>query len=201
MIRYAYINQVVLDIYLKLPYISFPLKLSDVVKQIPNCRQMSYRDFAGLLNCSTDYVIQMCESRTGCTHYDIINDRYLILYNDTIDGYNNIGRQRWTCSHEIGHIVCKHFDFSTYDKLCENVTSAIMAPEYEREADYFASTLLAPFPIMKYLGISSAIETQNTFGFSHEAAFYTFKRYVDWSKKHYKRAWENDMVRAFIGKQ
>lgn len=199
MIRYTYVNQVVLNVYSRLPRIEFPLRISDVIDQIPNCRHMSYQEFASVSGCSVDSVVALCESKSGCTHYDIKNDRYLILYNDISN--DNPGRVRWTCSHEIGHIMCQHFAFATYNKLCENSLSSGLTPEYEREADYFAATLLAPFPIMKHMNISSRLETQNVFGLSREASDYTFRKFVDWKSVHYKRAWENDFLKIYNEKK
>ena len=104
-----------------LPQITFPLDVQEVIKLIPNCRYMSYQKFAKINNCSINDVIQMCESKSGCTHYDISQDRYLILCNQSTQDNNNFGRQLWTCSHEIGHILCKHHSTSAYSKLSENL--------------------------------------------------------------------------------
>ena len=117
MIRYAYINNQVLKIYSMLPAIQFPIDTKEIIHYIPNCRYMSYQEFAQINKCSVDDVIQICESKSGCTHYDITHDRYLILCNQSTEDNNNIGRQRWTCSHEIGHIICKHHTISAYEYL------------------------------------------------------------------------------------
>ena len=72
--------------------------------------------------------------------------------------------------------------------------------EYEAEADYFAATLLAPFPLFKLLNIQSAIDIQNIFGLSSEASLYRYKQYIKWLHTRVKTAWENDMVRAYNSK-
>lgn len=200
MIRYTYINNQVLNIYSMLPNISFPLNIGKVLNLIPNCKYMSYQKFAQINNCTLKDVIQVCESKSGCTHYDILQNRYLILCNQSTEGNNNIGRQRWTCSHEIGHIVCKHLAFSAYAKLSENNLAKNINSEYEAEADYFAATLLAPFPLFKLLNIQSAIDIQNTFGLSCEASLYRYKRYIKWLHNRIKTTWENDMVKTYIYK-
>ena len=118
-----------------LPQITFPLDVQEVIKLIPNCRYMSYQKFAKINNCSINDVIQMCESKSGCTHYDISQNRYLILCNQSTQDNNNFGRQLWTCSHEIGHILCKHHSASAYSKLSENSFMCAENPEFENEAD------------------------------------------------------------------
>lgn len=201
MIRYTFINNLVLQIYSSLPEIKFPLDVKKVIKYIPNCRYMSYQTFARVNGCSLDDVIQLCESKSGCTHYDILQDRYLILCNQSTRDNNNIGRQRWTCSHEIGHILCKHHSISAYEKLSENsLLPQTNNQEFESEADYFAATLLAPFPLFGVLNIQSAIDIQNMFGLSGEASLYRYKQYLKWKTNHRKTAWENDMVHIYNSK-
>ncbi|MDY4494882.1 MAG: ImmA/IrrE family metallo-endopeptidase [Erysipelotrichaceae bacterium] len=198
MIRYTYINNLVLSIYNTLPVIQFPIDVKEVIKYIPNCRYMSYQQFAEVNHCSISDVIQICESKSGCTHYDILQDRYLILCNQSTQDNNNSGRQRWTCSHEIGHILCKHHSISAYEKLSENSLLPHTNNQYfEAEADYFATTLLAPFPLFSFFNIQSAIDIQNVFGLSCEASLYRFKQYMKWKNNHRKTAWENDMKHIF----
>lgn len=197
MIRYTYVNNQVLNIYSMLPTIKFPLDVEEVIRYIPNCRYMSYQQFAKINQCSIDDIIQICESKSGCTHYDIMNDRYLILCNRSTVDNNNTGRQRWTCGHEIGHVVCNHHTISAYEKLSENSLLQTTNPEYEAEADYFAATLLAPFPLFKLLNIKSPIDVQNTFGLSTEASLYRYKQYLKWLNTKVKTSWENDMMRLY----
>lgn len=197
MIRYTYVNNQVLNIYSMLPTIKFPLDVKEVIRYIPNCRYMSYQQFAKINQCSIDDIVQICESKSGCTHYDIMNDRYLILCNQSTANNNNTGRQRWTCGHEIGHVVCNHHTISAYEKLSENSLLQTTNPEYEAEADYFAATLLAPFPLFKLLNIKSAIDIQNTFGLSAEASLYRYKQYLKWLNTRVKTSWENDMMRLY----
>lgn len=197
MIRYTYVNNQVLNIYSMMPTIKFPLDVKEVIRYIPNCRYMSYQQFAKINQCSIDDIVQICESKSGCTHYDIMNDRYLILCNQSTADNNNIGRQRWTCGHEIGHVVCNHHTISAYEKLSENSLLQTTNPEYESEADYFAATLLAPFPLFKLLNIKSAIDIQNTFGLSAEASLYRYKQYLKRLNTRVKTSWENDMMKLY----
>ena len=200
MIRHAYINNLVLSIYSELPVIKFPLDLKQVLPLIPRCKYMSYQRFAQINHCSINDVINICESQSGCTHYDIMKDRYLILCNISTSGNNNLGRQRWTCCHEIGHVLCKHHQISTYEKLAENSLTISLNPEYEKEADYFAATLLAPFPLFRILNINSPADIQNTFCLSSKASEIRFNEYIHWKNSRTKSAWENDIIRIYRNK-
>ena len=197
MIRYAYIKNQILNIYYNFTSLTFPLNIEDVIKHMQNCRYMSYQQFAEINNCSIEEVIQMCESKSGCTHYNFAQNRYLILCNQSTDDNNNVGRQRWTLAHEIGHVVCKHHLISTYEKLAENSLLQITNPDYEAEADFFAATILSPFPLFKILNINSAEDVQKIFGLSSEASKYRYKQYLKWCKNKLKTSWENDMIKIY----
>ena len=201
MIRYAFINNLVYQIYYTLPEIKFPIDPIQVINCFSNCKYMSYQKFAELNNCTVDDIIQFCESKDGCVYYDIAQDRYLILCNQSTCDNNNLGRQRWTCSHEIGHILCKHHNLSAFNNLS---TSGLLPPinnkDFELEADYFAATLLAPFPLFCKLDIQSTFDIRKVFGLSNEASAHRYKQYFKWKSNHRKTAWENDMLHLYKSK-
>ncbi len=185
-IRYAYINQLVLKTYSSLRNIEFPINAVEIVGLIPNCKYISYQEFAKINHCSVEDVINMCGSASGCTNYDVSSSRYLILCNESFENYNNSGRQRWTCAHEIGHILCDHH--------CIAMLDDIEKPDFEAEADYYAATLLSPLPLFKLLNINSPIDVQNVFGLSSSASLLRYNQYLSWKRDHRKTAWENDIV-------
>lgn len=192
MIRKIYINNLVLKLYSQLPRIKYPLDLNEVLSLLPNCKLMSYQKFADINHCSVNDVIALCQSKSGCTHYDVETNRYLILVN--LAETSNYGRRRWTIAHEIGHIVCGHHILSAVDKIAENSFARINNQDYEIEADYFVATLLSPLPLFKAFEIQSARDIQNTFGLSAEASDIRLEEYKIWLRNHRKTAWENDIV-------
>lgn len=196
-VRYTYIENLVLQIYKRLPEVRFPIILKDVIAQFPNCRIMTYQKLARVAGCSLRDVIMVCESKSGCTHYDKENDRYLILFNSSTADNNNIGRQRWTCAHEIGHVACCHME-PYMQKIAENGLFEEDNRLLEEEADYFAATLLAPLPLYKQLGIHSPADIQRIFGLSAEAAANRYSNYLKWSAYGNQRAWANDMRRVYL---
>lgn len=77
------------------------------------------------------------------------NGRYRIVYNDRI---RSLHRIRWTIAHEIGHIVLGHL--ADFDQTMVS-RGGLTTPEYgalEREADIFATELLAPMAVLKEVG-------------------------------------------------
>lgn len=197
MIRYNYINRLVLRVYASMPHISFPVNPLEIINQYVNCRYLSYQKFAEINGCTIDEVIEACKSKSGCSNYDIANDRYLILCNESTEDHNTPGRQRWTMLHEIGHILCGHHKQSAAEMLSENDITASANKEFEAEADYFAATVSAPFPLFERMGVKSVAGVQSIFGLSAEASMYRWTQYLSWKKDHRKTAWENDMLKLF----
>lgn len=197
MIRYNYINRIVLQVFASMPRISFPVNPLEILNQYVNCRYMSYQKFAKLNGCTIDEVIKYCQSESGCTHYDIQNDRYLVLCNESTENHNNYGRQRWTFLHEIGHILCGHPKKAALELLAENDIFENSNKEFESEADYFAATVAAPFPLFDILNVKTVADVQSKFGLSAEASLYRFTQYLKWKKEHRKTSWENDMVHLY----
>lgn len=193
MIRRTYIERLVLDIYKSMPELKFPIDLNVVASLLPNCRLMSYQKLAAATGTSIEDIISVCQSKSGCTHYDAVNKRYLILFNQA----ENTERKRWTVGHEIGHIMCGHHVLAAYDQLSENNLLKNANPEFEAEADYFAATLLAPFPLYKVLEIHSAADIQKMFNISSQASCYRLNAYLNWLNTRKKTAWENDIIRIY----
>ncbi len=201
MIRYAYICSQILQIYRTMDKIRFPITPRSLIAQVPNCRVMSYQKFAEINNCKLDDVIQICESKTGCTHYDTTKNRYLILLNESSSGNNVPGRKIWTEGHEYGHVKLGHLPIAAVPQLAENGFNNLSMDEFEAEADYFASMLLCPMPICQLLNISSPQDIHNIFGLSYEASDIRYNAYEKWLRSHRKTAWENDMKRLYINRQ
>lgn len=197
MIRYAYICNQVLQLYRTLPKIEFPINPQHFFNQLPNCRLMTYEDFANLNHCSLEDVSRICQSQSGCTNYDISKDRYLVLFNSSTDNNNVSGRIRWTLSHELGHIVLKHLTYIAEPSIAEHNINNLSDPELEAEADHFAALLLAPMPLYEQIGVRSASDVQRIFGLSCEASDVRWREYVKWKRSHRKTAWENDMRRLY----
>ena len=182
-----------------MPKIQFPLNPLLVANLIPNSRFMSYQKFAKISNCNLQDVICLCKSKSGCTHYDVNSSRYLTLINIS-EVYNSKPRQRWTIAHEIGHILCKHHIILMENNSSNGCFSIAFTPEYETEADYFAVTLLSPFPLFSILNIRNPLDIQIRFGISNKAANIRFEEYKKWKKSHRKTAWENDIVKVYKSK-
>lgn len=201
MIRYPFIYNQVLQIYRQMDQIVFPIEPDRLIKRLPNCKMLTYEQFAKMNGCSIEDVIAICESKSGCTHYDVVNNNYLILWNSEQSGNNVEGRRRWTKAHEFGHVVLKHFQLVSELTMAEHSFSNAVTPAFEAEADRFAATLLCPMPLFQLLDISSPADIRKIFGLSVEASANRWNEYLKWKNYHRKTAWENDMRRIFLQKR
>lgn len=123
MIRYAYICNQVLQLYKKLPSIKFPLDPRLFFEQMDNCKTMTYNKFAELNQCSLQEVFALCESKSGCTHYDVGKNRYLVLFNSSRENHNVLGRIRWTLAHELGHVTLNHLPYIAEPHIAEIIST------------------------------------------------------------------------------
>lgn len=197
-IRYRYVKEVVLNAYSILPFIDFPMTANYVINEISNCKCLSYQKFAEINHCSIDSVIQLCESKSGCTHYDEQNDRYLILFNEADGRKSNHGRRRWTKSHELGHVLCGHHTTVAKSRLSRKGLGTVY-DEFETEADFFAAMFLAPFPLFKHLSIYSESDVKKVFGLSETAACNRFRAYKRWLNNEQTR-FDRQLVKIYQDK-
>ena len=189
MIRRAYIQNKVLEIFKQMDTVSFPIDPNSVLPHLPvACRFLSYSTAAQVTGANINTIYAMTGSSSGATQYQPHTNRCLILYNEAQPD----GRVLWTKAHEIGHVCLEHLCMAqsgSYYKL------------FEDEADFFAWNLLAPLPIMRELAIQNPKQVQKRFGLSKQAADLHFARYVRWERGHIKTAWENDVLRTYRNKQ
>ena len=194
MLGRSMIESHVLQIFRNMDTITLPVEPKKLLRQIPNCRTMGYSTFARLNGCSYSDVVTLCESQDGCTHYDVGNDRDLVLLGDQKQFRNVPGRRRWTGAHELGHVVLQHFPKFVGEKQS---FSNLLDAQLELEADRFAATLLCPKPWFEPLRVRSPLDVHYVFGVSMTAANY---RWADYERsvslfrgEQYETAWGWEM--------
>lgn len=196
MIRRAFIQNKVLETYRMFPQIAFPFNVYAAFSKMDNVRFISYQDSAELTGHSVEDVIKFCQSKSGCTRYDVKQDRYVVYCN--LDPDINVGRKRWTAAHELGHIMLGHLTNETIEQIAENnLNKEECGVMFEREADFFAATLLCPFPLFRELDVRTSKDIRNVFGLSIEASRIRIDEYYKWRDTRIKTAWDNDLLRTF----
>ena len=157
----------------------FPVNPLIIVAQSPECRAITYEKLARIKGLTVAEVAYLLGSMDGCTHYERATGDYLIAYNTSGRSRTRI---RWTLAHELGHIAAGHFQEIEKSRLSEAPPELLR--EMEEEADYFAASLLAPFPAIGKTMAKSAEDVGNYFGLSVPASNYRWTEYRAFTGEH-----------------
>lgn len=163
-------DSAVLLLYRELELTKFPICPEKLIRSVKNCAFISYEELAKAGGVSVGDVIRANRSADGCTHYDAARGRYLVAVNTS---GRSEGRIRWTEAHELGHIATGHFL-----EIAKKGRLGTTEDEAEEEADYFASSLLAPFAAIRLLHAKCTEDVADFFGLSMTAAAFRWKEYL-----------------------
>lgn len=192
--RHHFIQRRVLNFYQNLDkdLIVLPFDIKKAIQTIKNVKLLTYKEFSDLNKVSINEVVNYAESEDGSTHFDKKFNRYIILYNDEVIN----GRQRFTMAHELGHINLRHFKMMTQQKASYH-SIGMSDKIIEREADWFASMVLCPFPVLRKIGVQTPKEIQEVCDISTQASIIKHEQYSEWCEFHIKSSWENDIIKLF----
>lgn len=197
-IRYRFIESQALDFFklvddIRPDLLYFPLNMICVIQSFKSYKIWSYQHYSEKFKIPINQVIINCQSNSGCTFYHKESNSHLIVFNKS----KPQGRQRWTLAHELGHCFLNHFDYISTECIAENNITSIFDKTLESEADYFASIILAPFPLYKPLNIKSKEDVQRVFGLSEQASENRISHYLQWESSHYKNSFDTDILKIF----
>lgn len=120
---------------------SFPINLKNLDLGSYKINVISLQEYSAITNIPLYKLTSNSLFNDGYTYFK--NGNAYIFYNDDIE---TEGRKMWTISHEIGHIVLGH---------------STQCDKNEKEANFFASQLLAPQCVLKELVKNGAHITPN----------------------------------------
>ena len=144
-----------------------PVKVKKLKKHFPNLQIKTYTWYSKKWGITLEEVCDHADSDLGCCWYRKSLGKYIILYNDTID---NVGRIRWTIAHELGHFILKHNEITNKSIIARSSLTEEEYEIFEKEANCFARTLLAPPPVITNLGKIDIYDIANICNISFEAA-------------------------------
>lgn len=144
-----------------------PIKVKKLAKKFPNLKIKTYTWYANKWGLTIEDVCKLADSDEGCCWYIESQGQYMILYNDTVE---NSGRKRWTIAHELGHYMLKHNEITGKAIFSRSSLSDKEYDMFEKEANCFARSLLAPLPVISNLGKITIFDVANICEISMEAA-------------------------------
>ena len=135
---------------------TFPVEPLDILKRCKNTVVHTYDELMPLYGVSDRVYFkdQELEGLEAITVRKQIGEK--TVYELFYYSHGNPQRRRFTLAHELGHIILKHSAEEDWE---------------EKEADYFASQLLAPSPVLDLYGAAADAEfIARTFGLSKAAS-------------------------------
>lgn len=159
--------------------ISLPVKVTEIAKNAD----------ITVLKYSNVNPNRLNAGESGATYF--INDDIFIVYRDSEPAQ----RCRFTIAHELGHIFLAH------DLVGDKYTRKfdIEKPQIEREADIFASRLLAPACVLHELQIVNANDIAAVCDISFESATYRAERMQELERRNawYMHPLEKQLYKQF----
>jgi Zn-dependent peptidase ImmA (M78 family) len=147
-----------------------PIKPLLIIRHSQICIATNFAQYEStVLRSQGIKAVDYFQSQDGCTQYHEDSQTYIVFYNGELI-LRNPWRLNWTLAHEIGHIVLGHLERNPNTSICGVGITLEEHELYEREADYFASMLLAHPAILWSCHITAAEELQRMFGLSAMAA-------------------------------
>ncbi len=177
MTRYTFIRKKVNELYSKLKINYYPIDPFKTISYFTNITLISYSAFMKDFDHTPQQMIKITKSKVGCCYYQRSLNRYMILYNDKC---NSQGRILWTIIHELGHIMCNHYNIVFPSTLTDDEIYDFK----EREANFFASIFLAHPAILKKLDIQCSTDLEIYCSLSKEAASYRYKNFKSYDINH-----------------
>ncbi|HJV46598.1 MAG TPA: ImmA/IrrE family metallo-endopeptidase [Bacillota bacterium] len=175
----------------------FPIKVKKIAKIFSNLKIRSYSWFAKKNDMTLEKVCEFAKSDEGCCWYRKSKNQYMILYNDSIE---NVGRVRWTIAHELGHFMLKHNERTDKTIFARSSLLGWEYDVYEKEANCFARTLLAPPNVLIALGKINPGIIADICGLSTNAASNVYRFILKGSKNgiRYSQNWVTDLFSKYI---
>ena len=151
--RYYFISRLSRNCLIQSKIDSLPVSLNKIIKHY-GWKVISYKKIKEL---KLKVYYNLMKNNFGFSQKNK-NGEYIIFY----DNEQPIGTQRFTISHEIGHILLFHFDSPLQSR--------------EKEANMFAARLLMPMCILHECKVKNALEVKTMCDVSPISAEYRYKR-------------------------
>lgn len=125
-----------------------PIKIQQFKKIFKDLEIVKFSVYAKKEGLTIEEVCEGLETEDGLITFNPINNKYRIMYNDTIE---NEGRKRWTLAHELGHYALNHLERMDVPILRRSETKNDKDNPFEKEANCFARNILAPPHVIFHL--------------------------------------------------
>lgn len=181
--RFDFVYDKACEFLLSLGVCSLPINPYELITQ-KKWGLVTYTQLCSLVpgGATINDIIMACRSSDGFTV--LSKGNYCIAYNDTIHVKSRIA---FTLMHEVGHIVCGHFNGNGPILLSKEYRA------FETEANYFASNVLAPAAVVTACGLLTPEMFKAACGLSYFAAKSRLNELINWKP----RSIDDKILKAF----
>ena len=176
-IRYNFIKYTINNLYRDLNITCYPIDPFKIINYFDNIKAISYSLFKEKTHINDEQLLNITKSKIGCCEHKRTTDKYMILYNDKC---TSKGRILWTIIHELGHIMCNHYNIEFPPTLTDDEIYDFK----EREANFFTSQFLAHPAILKNLDLKESYYLETYCGLSKEAALNRYNNFITYDSNH-----------------
>lgn len=149
-----------------------PINTKKICRMFPDLELMTYSEFIVKWGISIEEVCEWLESdEAACMYWKEI-DKYMIIYNEK---FGTKERLRWTLAHELGHYILKHHKKTNKAVFSRSSLSEQEYEMFEKEADCFARSLLAPPSILSALKKFNVKDLSEWCSLSKKASLNTYR--------------------------
>lgn len=172
----------VLSILESTPNLDLPVNIKHVTKSYKHCecRLIPYSHYMKTNHLSYEEMLNFANTKDAFCNYIASEKQAIIFFNDIDESLLNSNRYRWNIAHELGHIALGHLTSSNSSRAFRTTLTDIQDPEAEIEADQFASYILVPYIVLKYLKVQSADDLMRICKISKQAAQIRYEQYLKW---------------------
>ena len=176
--RYIDVSKKALFFLLHYKVASLPIYPDEIIQEL-KCSIKTYSYHARKLGCTVQDICDACGSIDGYSIYDETTKKYKIIYNDEI---LSLQRIRFTLMHEVAHIYLNHFIDFEQTKLCRGGLNEDDLDVLDKEANHFASKVLAPEIVLLHAGWKHPKIIRQQCAISTEASKYKAQKIIEMEK-------------------
>lgn len=179
------IKSIVYSTLLHSNQLSMPVKIGTIIRSYKNIKLITYSSQIKKHGITYKELIISVETQDSYVVYNHSKNKYCIYYNDMDINIVSSNRVRWNLAHELGHVLLKHHELCSKEKLLRNdiFLDNIDDDNYkiaELEANYFAQLLLVPHVVLLGFNIKTQKHLKNICKISDKAANRRYREFVEW---------------------
>jgi len=165
--------------------ISLPVKIGTIIRSYPNIKLITYSSQVKKRGITYKELIISAETQDSYVVYSHLRDKYCIYYNDIDINIMSSNRVRWNLAHELGHVLLKHHELCSKEKLLRNdiFLDNIDDKNYklaELEANYFAQLILVPHVVLWGFNVKTQKQLKDICKISDKASNLRYHEFEEW---------------------